>query len=56
MSFTMVTPHVPLTEGLLPGIYHGYAGWSPGQLENEIRQGSWQVKALSGSQRLALLQ
>jgi putative transcriptional regulator len=24
-------------------VYHGYAGWSPGQLESEIEEGSWFV-------------
>jgi len=26
-------------------VYFGYAGWSPGQLESEIRQGAWHVLA-----------
>jgi putative transcriptional regulator len=35
-----------LAKGAGPGefrVYLGYCGWSRGQLENEVRQGSWQI-------------
>jgi putative transcriptional regulator len=33
-----ITEHVPHAKFR---VYLGYAGWGPGQLENEIRQGAW---------------
>jgi putative transcriptional regulator len=33
-----ITDHVPHEKFR---VYLGYAGWGPGQLENEIRQGAW---------------
>jgi putative transcriptional regulator len=35
-----------LARGAGPGefrVYLGYCGWSRGQLENEVRQGAWQI-------------
>jgi putative transcriptional regulator len=35
-----------LAKGVGPGefrVYLGYCGWSHGQLENEVRQGAWQI-------------
>jgi putative transcriptional regulator len=35
-----------LARGAGPGEFHvylGYCGWSRGQLENEVRQGAWQI-------------
>ena len=35
-----------LARGVGPGefrVYLGYCGWSRGQLENEVRQGAWQI-------------
>jgi len=35
---------ISLSEGLGPQQYHlgfGYAGWGPGQLDNELKDGAW---------------